>query len=192
MKNCFFLEKERAGLLIIDVQEKLFPQVDHSPEVLVGILKCLQGCLKMGLPIVVSEQYPNGLGRTIPHLKQCLPEKQKYWEKTTFSCFCDEKLKGYFLSLPVDQWILVGIEAHVCVMQTAKDLVLAGKEVVVANDAISSRSVYDFSTAISEMKDWARIASTESVLFELIRDASSPDFKQCLELFKAAPRSCGC
>lgn len=96
------------------------------------------------------------------------------------------------MGMPVDQWILVGIEAHVCIMQTAKDLVLRGKQVIVVNDAISSRSVYDFSTAIAEMKEWARITSTEAALFELIGDASSEAFKLCLDLVKAKPRGCCC
>jgi len=170
--------------MIVDVQEKLFPLVDHPNEVLNALLKILIGCQKMNLPIVVTEQYPKGLGGTIPQIKQHLPEGQEVLSKTTFSGLKDPKVDQYVLSLPVEQWILVGIEAHVCIMQTAKDLALKGKQVVVANDAISSRSIYDFSTAIAEMKEWARITSTEAVLFELIGDASSSEFKTCLNLIK--------
>lgn len=190
MQSCFFLEKDKTGLLLIDVQEGLFPKVDHAVEAMTAMLKCLQGFQMLGLPIVVSEQYPKGLGKTIPHIAQSLPQDQKIFEKTAFSCWRDNSLRSYLENLPVEQWVLVGIEAHVCVMQTAKDLVLAGKKVVVANDAISSRSVYDFSTAIAEMKDWARITGVESILFELIRDAGSEEFKQCLHLFKENSGGC--
>ncbi len=192
MRQCFFMEKSRTGFLLIDVQEKLFPLVDHPNEVLSNLVKLIKGFKKLSLPIVVSEQYPQGMGRTISDLKDILPEEQKYWEKTTFACGRDEALRDYLFSFDIDTWILAGIEAHVCVMQTAKDLVLAGKHVVVINDAISSRSIYDFSTAIAEMKDWARVTSAESALFELIGDAGTPEFKSCLELFKSEPPKCCC
>jgi isochorismate hydrolase len=113
-------------------------------------------------------------------------EAYKPEEKTKFSSADLKRLP------PAKNYILCGIEAHVCVLQTAKDLTLAGKRVVVANDAISSRSIYDFSTAIGEMKEWCRISSVETILYELIRDASSPDFKQCLPLFKSCGSGCGC
>ena len=178
--------------MVVDVQEKLFPLVDHPNEVLEALLKLLIGSTIMDLPIVVTEQYPKGLGHTIPQIKQCLPKDQTFWPKTTFSGLKDQAIKEYVMGLPVDQWILVGIEAHVCIMQTAKELAILGKQVVVVNDAISSRSIYDFSTAIAEMKDWARVTSAEAVLFELIGDASSPEFKACLDLVKAKPRGCCC
>jgi nicotinamidase-related amidase len=192
MKQCFFMEKSKTGLLLVDVQEKLFPLVDHPNEVFSSLVRLIEGFKKLALPIVVSEQYPQGVGKTIPELRQILPEGQKYWEKTTFACGRDAGLRDYLFSLDIDTWVIAGIEAHVCVMQTAKDLVLAGKHAVVINDAISSRSIYDFSTAISEMKDWTRVTSTESALFELIGDAGAPEFKSCLELFKNEPPKCCC
>lgn len=190
MNRCFFLERSKAALLIIDVQDKLFPLVDHPKQTLESMLKLIKGFTILGLPIAVSEQYPRGLGHTIAEIKEALPKDQKFFEKTTFACGRNAKLRDYLLNLDIDHWVLAGIEAHVCVMQTAKDLVLMGKHVVVINDAISSRSIYDFSTGIAEMKDWARVTSTESALFELIGDAGSPEFKSCLELFKAPPPCC--
>jgi len=176
--------------MVVDVQEKLFPLVDHPNEVLEALLKLLKGSQTLEIPIVVTEQYPTGLGGTIPQIKEHLPKEQKYWAKTTFSGMRDQAIDEYVSGLPVEQWILVGIEAHVCIMQTAKDLAMKGKQVVVINDAISSRSIYDFSTAIAEIKEWARITSAEAALFELIGDASSPEFKASLDLIKARPRGC--
>jgi nicotinamidase-related amidase len=97
----------------------------------------------------------------------------------------DPELNKYLLALPVQQWVLIGIEAHVCVLQTAKDLLRENKQVVVLNDAISSRSIYDFATAIAEMRDCGvRISSAETILFELLKDSKAEEFKQISHLVK--------
>jgi len=179
------LDRKKTGLLVIDVQEKLFPLVERSCEILPMMRKVVRGFQIMNLPIVVTEQYPKGLGHTVASLKACLGEEQTYLEKTCFSCFGDPSIQKLLGDLPISQWVLIGIEAHVCVLQTAKDLLAAGKQVVVLNDAISSRSLFDFSTAIAELRDCgARVSSTEIVLFELLRDAKAPEFKQISEIIK--------
>jgi nicotinamidase-related amidase len=179
------LERDKAGLLVVDVQEKLFPTVERSCEILPVMRKVVRGFQVMQMPIVVSEQYPKGLGPTVPSLKACLGEEQKFWEKSSFSCLGDNTIKNELLKLPVTQWVIIGLEAHVCVLQTAKDLLRAGKQVVVLNDAISSRSIFDFSTAIAELRDCgARVSSAEIVLFELLGDAKAAEFKQISELVK--------
>jgi len=190
MNTCYFLQPGETGLLVIDCQEKLFPLVDHPNETLFGILRLIEGFKRLELPVSVSEQYVKGLGITLPQVTQALGPDYRPEEKTRFSCGDLSLLQNS----SVKNWVLCGIEAHVCVFQTAKDLTLMGKRVVVANDAISSRSVYDFSTAIAEMKEWCRISSVETILYELIRDANYPNFKKCLELFKEPPQStsCGC
>lgn len=175
----FRLIPDRAALLILDVQERLFDHVERSCEVMHAILKMARGAKILKLPIVATEQYPQGLGATIPAVKNCLGVEQSYPDKT---CFSGAEVA---LKLPAEQWILVGVEAHICVLQTAKDLLGAGKEVVVLNDGISSRSIYDFSTAIAEMRDiGVRISSVETVLFELVHDAKSPHFKEISKLIK--------
>lgn len=178
MRN-FRLNPSKAGLLIIDVQERLFDHVERSCEVMHAILKMARGAKILKLPIVATEQYPQGLGPTIAPIKSCLGSEQIYPSKTCFSAAPSVE------KMDVEQWILVGVEAHVCVLQTAKDLLAAGKEVVVLNDAISSRSIYDFSTAIAELRDTGiRISSVETVLFELLRDAQNPEFKEISKLVK--------
>lgn len=180
------LIRERTGLLVIDVQEKLFPYVENSCHVMQAIQKAVRGFQILGLPIVATEQYPQGLGHTVAPLKGVLEDKQLYLSKTSFSCLDDEIVKKELIGMPIEQWVLIGIEAHVCVLQTAKDLLLAGKQVVVLNDAISSRSIYDFSTAIAEMRDCGvRISSTETVLFELLRHSKASEFKEISQLIKA-------
>lgn len=186
MKNRNYkLSKERTALLVVDVQEKLFPYVENSCHVMQAIQKIVRGFQILGLPIYATEQYPQGLGSTVAPLKGLLGESQHFLSKTTFSCLDDAKVKAELLKVPVDQWVIVGIEAHVCVLQTAKDLLEEGKQVVVLNDAISSRSVYDFSTAIAELRDCgARISSTETVLFELLRNSKAAEFKEISQLIK--------
>lgn len=184
MRN-FVLDRTKTGLLIVDVQEKLFKLVDRPCEVMTMLQKLIQGCKILNVPIVLSEQYPKGLGGTVAGIKNILKEDYTYIEKTSFSCLGASPNKETILKIPVEQWVIAGIEAHVCIFQTARDLIHAGKQVVVVNDAISSRSVFDFSTAIAELRDCgARISSTETVLFELLRDSKAPEFKAMSELIK--------
>lgn len=184
VKN-FTLESSQCALLIVDVQEKLFAKVDRGCEVAQTIYKAIRGCQILDIPIVVSEQYPKGLGPTLEIIKQALPEDHVYFEKNSFSCCRNELLYAHMHGLNRDQWIVVGLEAHICVQQAAKDLHKFGKEVVVLNDAITSRSIFDYSTAIAEMRDCGiRISSLETVLFELLRSAESPQFRQISQLVK--------
>lgn len=187
MNKNYRLNRANVGLLVIDVQEKLFPYVENSCMVMQAMQKAIRGFQILQLPIYVTEQYPRGLGGTVPTLKGILGEGQRYWAKTTFSCVADEAIKQELCSskTKISQWVIVGIEAHVCVLQTAKDLLEEGKQVIILNDAISSRSIYDFSTAIAEMRDCgARISSTEAVLFELVRDSKAAEFKELSQLIK--------
>lgn len=174
-----------TALLLVDVQEKLVPLVERTVELLSAIQKVIRGFQILGIPIVVTEQYPQGLGQTVPGIRCMLGENQVYHAKTAFSCVGDPKIKEMLLEMPQQQWIVIGIEAHVCILQTAKGLLNEGKDVTVLNDAISSRSIYDYSTAIAEMRDLGiRITSVETVLFELIHTSQAPEFKKISQLLK--------
>lgn len=173
------LIRDKTALLVVDVQEKLFPYVENSCIVMQTLQKAVRGFEVLKLPIYVTEQYPQGLGSTVATLKGVLGQSPIFLSKTSFSCLDDPLIKETLLNAPIEQWVVVGIEAHVCILQTVKDLLEHGKQVVVLNDAISSRSIYDFSTAIAEMRDCgARISSTETVLFELLRDSKAAEFKE--------------
>ena len=173
-----------SALWIVDVQEKLFPKVDRSCEILEAICFFLEAAKILDMPIVVTEQYPDGLGKTVNPIMQRVPKDQEIWSKTTFSGYRDSAIRKKVEPL-ADRWILVGIEAHICILQTAKDLLADGKEVVILNDAISSRSLFDFSTALAELREaGARISSSETIVYEMISDAASPKFKEILSLVK--------
>lgn len=185
MNKNFSLQKSQSALLVVDLQEKLVPLVERSAEMLSAVQKAIKGIQILGVPIVATEQYPQGLGGTVAGIKSLLGDQQIYYPKTTFSCLADESIRDHLLAMPVQQWILVGIEAHVCVLQTAKNLIAADKQVVVLNDAISSRSIYDYATAIAEMRDiGVRVTSVETVLFELLHGSQAPEFKKISQLLK--------
>jgi nicotinamidase-related amidase len=185
MKNRFRLHSDKAALVVVDVQEKLFPLIDRPCEVMERLKVLIQGAALLEVPIIATEQYPKGLGGTIAPLKDLIGSQGSYPAKTTFSACAEASSLQAITQTGKTQWIVAGIEAHVCVLQTVRDLLDKGFNVVVVNDAISSRSVYDFSTAIAEMRDMgARIASTETVLFELVHDAKHPKFKAFSQLIK--------
>lgn len=179
-----FIDRNKTGYIIVDVQEKLFPLVENPIEAKEAMVKAIKGFQLLGLPGIVSEQYPEKLGSTIPEIKEILG-KESFFSKTAFSCLKDDTLKEAILRLPIDTWIILGIEAHVCILQTVKELLLNGKECVVLSDAISSRSVYDYSIALAEMRDiGARISSVETILFELMQNSKAPEFKSVSQLIK--------
>jgi len=187
------LDHKNVGLLIVDVQEKLFPLIDCCKEIERVMIKAIRGWKIFEAPIVVTEQYPQGLGPTIASLKNYLGEESEPLSKTHFSCLGDSSIRKTILDMPVENWVILGIEAHVCVMQTAKELLMAKKGVIILNDAIGSRSIYDFSTAIAELRDCgARITSTETILFELLKGSHEPGFKEFNALLKEPTEPCQC
>lgn len=181
----FTLDRSRAALLVVDMQEKVYASVERGAEILQSLFKVIKGFELLELPIYISEQYPAGLGETLTPIKTLLGAYYKPWIKSTFSCLDDPAIFAFVQELPFQQWVVVGIEAHVCILQTAKGLVKMGKQVAVLNDAISSRSIYDFSTAIAEMRDCGiRISSVETVLFELVKDSKAKEFKLIQDIIK--------
>lgn len=181
------LTPKNSALLIVDVQEKLFPLVEHPCEMLDKGLLLIEGCKLLDVPVVLSEQYPKGLGHTIQPIRERVGEEVPCFAKTTFSCTSTPLILAAIKEFKKTDWILMGIEAHVCILQTARGLLEEGFSVTVANDAISSRSIYDFSTAIAELRDMgARISSVETIIFELMQDSKHQNFKAVSELIKGS------
>lgn len=180
----FDLLRMKSALLVIDVQEESFGRMERPCEILYNMQQAVQGFQILGLPIYITEQDSKQFGSTIKPLKDMLGSDQVYWDKTTFSCINDQKFKEMVLTSTIEQWVLIGIEAHISILQTAKGLLRAHKKVVVLNDAITSKSIYDFSTSIAELRDvGVRISSTETVLFELLEDSRSVEFQEISALF---------
>jgi nicotinamidase-related amidase len=180
-----FIDPKRCGLLVIDVQERLWPKTQQSDEVAENIVKVINGFHLFRIPIIATEQVPDKIGSTIPLIKECFGSDYHPRKKEAFSCMADPLIRQEIIYLPIDTWVVTGIEAHVCVFQTVKDLVAEGKKVIVLNDCISSRSLFDYSTAIAEMRDLGvRISSSEIILFELLRTSSAPQFKEISQLVR--------
>ncbi len=178
------IEKKLSAGLVIDIQEKLYPHMDQKEELLRRTSILLEGFRVLQIPLVITEQYPKGLGPTLEPVSLIL-EREQVVEKISFSC-CDEpafsdKLK----SLDRNTIIVCGIEAHVCVLQTVVDLVEQGYRAVVVEDCISSRNPADKRVAVERMRsEGAVISTSESVLFELARVAGTDEFKAISRLVK--------
>ena len=172
-----------AGL-VIDIQEKLFPHMDNKALFLKKSTILIKGLKILGVPLVVTEQYPRGLGGTIPEISELL-DRQEVIEKMSFSC-CDEP--AVLQSSPIKDRktvILCGIETHVCVLQTVVDLIGYGYNAVVVEDCTTSRSIEDKRVAVERMRrEGAVVTTCESILFELARISGTEEFKAISRLVK--------
>ena len=178
IKDKFWLDKEKAVLVVIDVQEKLVPAMDERIcGQLVGHINMLiEGFQAMNLPVIATEQYPRGLGNTIKELSSAT--EQQCVEKIAFSCAGEPDFIAALEKTGAKQVVLVGMEAHVCVYQTLIDLLDSGYIVHLVRDAICSRFKSDYQTVIAMAPQMgAVLTTTEIVLFQLVGVAGTAEFK---------------
>jgi len=174
------LDRARTALVVIDVQEAFRPAVRDFEGVARHAAMLVQGARALGVPVMATEQYPRGLGATVPEVAEHLDGAAPL-EKTVFSAAGAE---GFDLG-GRDQALLCGIESHVCVSQTAHDLLARGVEVHVARDAVSSRTRENLELGLHKMEGaGAVITSVEAALFELLGEAGSDEFKAVQRLVK--------
>ena len=180
------IQRENCQAMIIDVQEKLSPHIYRYNDILKKTLILIQGLQVLDIPILLNEQYPEGLGRTVPEIMAVLDTtKSKTIEKVTFSACDNDESWNYLAQQNRISVLVFGVEAHVCVMQTVLDLLDNGMQPVVIADAIGSRSAYDRRQAIRRMRRaGAVITTTEAILFELCRSSKDPTFKAISQLVK--------
>ena len=181
------IDSSNSSLLLIDVQTKLFPKILYAQQLENSILDCLEVFYTLNIPIFFSEQYPKGLGSTIDKvLEKLLSYKAYKFEKTSFSCFpnTSESIDAIQL-FKTKQVILIGIETHICVLQTALDLKKKGQEVFVIFEAVGSRKNQDKEFAIKRMiNNGIQVITFEMMLFELLRDSKNKHFKTLSGLVK--------
>ena len=191
------IRRDQSVLLVVDVQERLLPAIDGQEGVLAAAGRMVRAAEILGIPIICTEQYPRGLGPTVEPLRSLVGAKRTR-EKVAFSCcgaegLLDElgglgrpSLDGARGGEPVEpQVIVAGIEAHVCVQQTVLDLLAAGYRTYVAADAVSSRYPVDRDVALARMRQaGAVVTTTESVMFEWLEVAGTPEFKQVSRIVK--------
>jgi hypothetical protein len=168
----------------VDIQERLLPAMHERERVLQNALRLVKGAEVLKLPVLVTEQYPKGIGCTVVELAAAIPGFSSM-EKTAFSCCGARDFVPSLISKGVKEVVLCGIEAHVCVCQTALDLLDQNFGVVVVADAISSRTNENRLAGIERMREaGAVIVSTEMILFELLGEAGTGEFKRILEFIK--------
>lgn len=167
-----------SALVVIDMQERLAAVMPARESVVraAGIL--LEAAARLDIPVLVSEQYPKGLGATVPEVALKLPQGSTRIEKTSFSACAA-------LPLTRPQVVLAGMEAHVCVLQTALELAAAGREVFVVADAVCSRTEANYSNALARLQSAGIVVTnTESVIFEWLRDAAHEHFRAVSKLIR--------
>ena len=175
--NKFILDRNKALLLIVDIQERLVPAMAQKEKVYANCRHIMEAAKLLAVPFIVTEQYPKGLGPTVNEIKDALPH-YKPLEKITFDCCKGEGFLEKVASLYKSQIILTGMETHVCVLQTCLSLLQEGYAVHLVSDAVCSRKKDDFLTSREMMRDaGAVITCTETVLFQLLEKAGTPEFK---------------
>lgn len=176
-----------SSLIIIDVQEKLMPAVKHHKKIIANCAALVTGAKRFDVPLVITEQYPKGLGRTVPAVGDLAQGAVKIIEKNSFSGVKHTPFKTYISETTTKdsaQLVLAGSEAHICVLQTALDLRAEGYQVFVVADAIGSRRSSSLKIALERLKmNDIQLVSTEMVLFEWIETADSAAFKDLRPLF---------
>ena len=181
------LDVDLAFVLVIDLQEKLLPLIGDKDRVIAACNTLARGARIFDLPVVVTEQYAKGIGPTHAavwtDLQACQPQRL---DKSTFSAWAESSVREAILAIDRPQVILIGIEAHVCVQQTALDLVSRDYDVFVCADAVGSRRNMDYDAALSRMRqEGVWVTTVESVLFELCGRCDTPRFKEMIEIIKA-------
>jgi nicotinamidase-related amidase len=179
------LNVEDSILVIIDVQERLVGASKYGNDVAENMTKLAKAANILNIPTIVTEQYPKGLGSTVTTLKSELAENTFITEKASFSAMLEPQFAEKIQSLSKKQIVIGGIETHICVLQTAADLLKAGYEVYVIKDACASRKKDEYKAGLELLKQYgAKISCVEIALFEWLKTSKHPDFKSVQALIK--------
>ena len=178
------IRRESALLIVIDIQGNLFQAMPDKENLLVNTVKMIKGAKVFNLPILATEQMPEKLGPTIPPVRRELNGVEPIG-KESFSCWQNNHFKKKLEALGRRDAIIIGIESHVCVYQTAIDLIENDHCVYIVTDAVSSRTGENCNTGLAAMKSaGAYLTSTEMILFELLRNAVDAQFKEIHKIVK--------
>lgn len=180
------ISRDRAALFVVDIQERLVPAMPEAvaAQVIKNSQILIEAASKLGIPVVVSQQYPKGLGTTVAALEPALANAKPHrFDKLEFSGASTPEFSA--LALRRDQWIVTGMETHVCVYQTARDLVARGHTVHVPIDAVSSRTKANWRVGLELIDRAGAIpTSTEVCVFDLLGRAGTDEFKALSKLIK--------
>jgi len=178
------LEIQNACLVVVDVQGKLAQLMVDKESLFKNVRILIQAAQILDIPILWCQQVPEALGPTVPEIAELLAGEEPI-DKAHFSCCGEERFTAELNALGREQVLLCGIEAHVCIYQTAMDLMEGGLEITIVADAVSSRTELNRETALDRMAaEGANISSTEMTLFELLKTARHPQFREIARLVK--------
>jgi len=185
MRHAHLLDRDRTLLVLIDLQEGYRTALHAWDRVVTASTALIRGAALLGVPLLVTEQYPRGLGHTAPEVAAHFPSGQPILEKLTMSCCGGPGFAARVAESGREQVLIAGIETHACVNQTVHDLVALGYQVHVARDATSSRRPADAGPAWDKMRAAGMLPTTsEQALLELVRSAEAPEFKALQRLLK--------
>ena len=178
------IKPDQSCLIVIDVQERLVPAMQAPARVIRNTQTLMTAAKKLAIPILLTEQYPKGLGHIVPELRE-LAKAGTVIKKMHFSCMNEKPFAARFKALGRRQAVIVGMEAHICVMQTGVDLMEQGYEIFVVTDATSSRTPESEKACLDRLgAAGAGIVTTEMVVFEWLGRAGTPEFKELLSMIK--------
>ncbi|NLB51059.1 MAG: isochorismatase family protein [Clostridiaceae bacterium] len=179
----YSLNREETLLMIIDIQDRLVPVMGDKDQVIHYSKILLQAAEEMNFPVLVTEQYPKGLGRTVPELLELVGEEQIF-VKNSFTA-CTDQVKEELVRQGRKKILIAGMETHVCVFQTARDLLAAGYQVFLASDAVTSRARFNYLNGLDLIQSMgAVITNTETAIFDLLKVSGTPEFKAMSALIK--------
>lgn len=185
MRHETLLQRGATALVLMDFQEKILPAMAGAPEILARARILAAGAIRLGLPVIATDQYPQGLGATVGGLKEVLPENQVVLAKKAFSAAQADGFLPALTAARAPQVVLAGIETHICVLQTALDLQIRGYQVHLALDACGSRATANHANAAARLQAaGVIITNVESVLFELLEIAEGEEFKAISKLVR--------
>lgn len=171
------VDRDRSLLLVVDVQEKMMPAIHDGAQVIANVEWLVRAAQRIGVPVAACEQYPKGLGPTVPALRALVPE-EAIRAKTHFSLVAAGGLAG-LPGADRAQVVLAGVETHVCLLQTALELLEEGKEIYVVADCVGSRREEDRDVALARLRqEGARVVTREMVVFEWLAEAATPLFRE--------------
>jgi nicotinamidase-related amidase len=185
MKHERLLSREGTVLIIFEMQERLLPAVHEHKRVLKNIQNIVRSARILNLPIILTEQYPKGLGQTVPDIHEVLGDDVKTIEKLSFSAFGSGEFRARLKELDAKTLILCGLESHICINQTAHDALQEGFKVHVLADGTSSRTKKNHKAGLKKMQhSGVVITTTEMALYEIMEVAKTDEFNEVLKVLK--------
>ena len=185
MSKTKLLDRQDSVLLVVDPQSSLIHQVQNSKQVIRAHKKIIETAKVLDVPIIVSEHYPKGLGTIIPEIVETLGGRYQPIEKVIFSAFGEPKIRNAIKATNKHTLLIIGIETHICILQTVIEALEAGYDVQVVIDAVSARGKIEHDVAVETFKLLgAGLVTWESVAYQWMRRADIPEFKKFLPIIK--------